>query len=306
MVNITIIPDQKQQNVKIVLYGGNGWIGQQIQKILISKNISYVISQVRVDDVDQIRNELDEVKPTHVICSIGRTKGVIDGKAVNSIDYLEYPTKLVDNVRDNLYSPVILAKLCQDRKIHMTYIGTGCIFNTEGDTSSYNYTEEDKPNFFGSSYSIVKGFTDQLMSQLFSDYILNVRIRMPITRESHPNDFITKIASYPNICSIDNSMTVLDDLLLVLVDMLMEHKTGTINLVNPDYINHNQILTLYKEHCNPNHTWNNITLEQQKQLLKSDRSNNVLDSHKLQDYCPHIPTITESIADILKARTYTS
>jgi len=297
---------------KIIIYGGHGWIGKQITQVLDSRiseegeegeegkdDIQYLISDIRADDVLGLRHELDIVKPTHIISSIGRTKGVVDGQAVNSIDYLEYPTKLVDNVRDNLYSPLILAKLCQERGIHMTYIGTGCIFNTDNDTTSVTYDEQSKPNFFGSSYSIVKGFTDQIMSQLFDDYILNVRIRMPITKQPHASDFISKIASYPNICSIDNSMTVLDDLLPILVDMLLQHHTGTINLVNPGYINHDQILTLYKQHVKPDHTWNNITLQQQKLLLKSDRSNNVLTSHKLEQFCPSVPNITDSITNIL-------
>ena len=42
------------------------------------------------------------------------------------------------------------------------------------------FNESSLPNFFGSSYSIVKGFTDQLM-HLFENNVLNLRIRMPIT-----------------------------------------------------------------------------------------------------------------------------
>ena len=58
------------------------------------------------------------------------------------------------------------------------------------------FTEESKPNFFGSGYSIVKGFTDQMM-HLFPN-VLNLRIRMPIIGEPNGRNFITKISTYEN------------------------------------------------------------------------------------------------------------
>ena len=71
-----------------------------------------------------------------------------------------------------------------------------------------SFKEEDIPNFFGSSYSIIKGFTDRLMHQL-DNYVLNLRIRMPISSENAPRNFITKITKYEKICNIPNSMTLL-------------------------------------------------------------------------------------------------
>ena len=67
-------------------------------------------------------------KATHVLCCMGRTHGTRDGKKFTTIDYLEHPEKLHENINDNLFSPLSLALLCQQRNIHFTYIGTGCIF----------------------------------------------------------------------------------------------------------------------------------------------------------------------------------
>ena len=49
------------------------------------------------------------VNPTHIMAFIGRTHGVVDGKPYLTIDYLEQKGKLKDNIRDNLYSPLVLA-----------------------------------------------------------------------------------------------------------------------------------------------------------------------------------------------------
>ena len=129
---------------------------------------------------------------------------------------MEQEGKLVENIRDNLYSPLLLGFICKEKNIHLTYLGTGCIFKfdkTHPFGKEINgFNESSKPNFFGSSYSIVKGFTDRLM-HLLNDSVLNLRIRMPITGEKNPRNFITKITTYEKICSVPNSMTVLPELL---------------------------------------------------------------------------------------------
>jgi dTDP-4-dehydrorhamnose reductase len=289
---------------KILLFGGRGWIGGQIADVLREHKVPFEESQVRVDDYEELMNELKRVKPTHVVSTIGRTSGYLtqeNGEKVliPNIDYLEYPGKLVDNVHDNLYGPILLARATQELGIHFTYMGTGCIFEYDSQDHDYKFTEQDKPNFFGSSYSIVKGFTDSLMKTF--NNVLNVRIRMPITYKSHPKDFITKISEFSKICSIPNSMTVLDDLLPVMVEALLRNETGTLNLVNPGVISHNEILTLYKQLVKPDHEWETVPFSKLNHL-KSSRSNNWLNTDKLETEFPGVPDIATSIAAIMEHR----
>jgi len=286
----------------ILLLGSKGWIGGQLLDI-IQKNSDVEIcyeSNVRADDIQMLTTELDTLRPTHVISCIGRTHGTIDGTIIPTIDYLEYPGKLTENVRDNLYSPMILAKLCSDRGIHLTYLGTGCIFEYDA-AHSDGFHEKAVPNFFGSSYSIVKGFTDQLMC-LYKDSVLNVRIRMPITAAPSPRDFITKIAKYEKICSMPNSMTVLDELLPIMLDMALQRRTGTINLTNPGIISHEEILQMYKTLVDPTKTWQTMSYEEQSVLLKSKRSNNELNTSKLVQWYPHVSNIHTAVHKALQAR----
>ena len=97
---------------------------------------------------------------------------------------------------------------------------------------------------------------------------------MPITNEDSPRNFITKITTYEKICSIPNSMTVLPELLPLVIDMMTQETTGTINLTNPGLISHNEILEMYKEIVDSDFTWKNFTLEEQSKILASERSNN--------------------------------
>lgn len=308
---------------KIFLIGHRGWIGQQVVKIFQTHqdmslsstgSQNQVISTTptpqiitrenfRADNEAQVESALNEIQPTHVISLIGRTYGTVGTQKFNTIDYLEQPGTLVENVRDNLFAPLVLAKLCQSRNIHLTYLGTGCIFQYDSNNhpveeEKNGFTEEEFPNFFGSSYSVVKGFTDRMM-HLYPDTVLNVRIRMPITADASPRNFITKITTYPKICSIKNSMSVLPELLPLMIDMALHQVTGTINLTNPGLISHNEILTMYREIIDPTFQWTNFTQEEQNQILAANRSNNFLDTSLLQSKYPQVKSIDQSVRWIL-------
>ncbi len=286
--------------MKLLIYGSKGWIGKQFIKVLEEQNINFIEGLERVDNTPSVINEIENILPTHIISFIGRTHGKIGDKVFSTIDYLEEEGKLVENIRDNLYSPLTLALICQEKNIHFSYLGTGCIFEYDEEHTMINnegFTEDSLPNFFGSSYSIVKGFTDRIMKLTNT---LNVRIRMPINSEKCSRNFITKITNYEKICSISNSMTVLPELLPYLLEMLKNNLTGTINLTNPGVISHNEILELYRDIVDPDFKWQNFTIEEQDKILSSKRSNNYLETKKLQELFPDVKNIKESVIDCLK------
>jgi 3,5-epimerase/4-reductase len=277
--------------MKLLVYGSNGWIGSQFCRLLQEKQIEYYEGFQRTENYKELLNEIYELSPTHIISFIGRTHG----GNITTIDYLEQKGKLVDNVRDNLYGPLNLVLISERLNIHYTYLGTGCIFNSDKDHKEF--LEKDKPNFFGSSYSIVKGFTDQIMH---SFNVLNLRIRMPINDDlTSQRNFISKIISYDKICSIPNSMTVLNDMLPIMLDMLQKKTIGTYNMCNSGVISHDEILTMYRDIIDSSFTWKNMTLEEQNQILKSERSNNKLNTDKLSKMYPELADIHTSVRKIL-------
>lgn len=281
--------------MNILFYGSKGWIGKQFIQVLIENGINFFESSKRIEDWKAIEEEINEINPTHVVCFIGRTSGYVGEKFYPTIDYLEQDGKLKENVNDNLFCPLVLAVLCQKKNIHLTYLGTGCIFEFDKDHSlEKGFTEDSIPNFFGSSYSIVKGYTDRIM-HLFEDSVLNVRMRMPINNLNDGKNFISKITKYEKICSYPNSMTVLPELLPYLLKMMQMNIKGTINLTNPGYITHNDILEMYKEIIDPNFNWRNFTVEEQNKILDSKRSNNFLDTKRLEELFPNVKNIKDAV-----------
>jgi 3,5-epimerase/4-reductase len=283
--------------MKLLIFGSNGWIGSMFSDYinnLNDNNIKIIHTNVRADNETLVNDIILAHSPTHIISFVGRTYG----DNINNIDYLEQKDKLPINIRDNLFAPIVLSTIAQHHKIHFTYIGTGCIFNNDTDDENhYIYKDNDDPDFFGSSYSIVKGFTDRLIR--LNPNNLNLRIRMPITDTNHSRNFITKIINYPKICSSYNSMTIIPDFIPIIFDMIKNKKTGSFNLVNPGIISHNEILEIYKEIINPSHSWKNISISQQNELLKSKRTINHLDNSKILSLYPNIPDIKTSVRNCI-------
>ncbi len=289
--------------MNILLLGHRGWIGSMMAELLEKEGIGYFTTDIRPQNKQKFEAFIIKTKPSHIMSFIGRTHGKIDQTEYTTIDYLEQPGKIQDNIRDNLFSPLVVALLAQKYQIHYTYLGTGCIFKFDeshpaGDEKT-GFLESDTPNFTGSSYSIVKGYTDELL-HLLENQVLNLRIRMPIIGKHHPRNFITKITKYEHICSIPNSMTVLSELLPYVIQMAQNKITGTINLTNPGLISHNQILEMYREYVDPEFTWKNFSQEEQRQILAADRSNNCLDTERLESLFPDVNPIQESMRQLFQ------
>jgi len=284
-----------------LLYGADGWIGNKFFKLL-SKNPedTVVKGKARCDSVEDLEKEIQYVHPSHIICTIGRTHG----GSHSTIDYLEGgPERLTQNIRDNLFGPLMLADICKRRNIHLTYMGTGCIYSdNEFYQAQGGARETDLPNFFGSSYSVVKGYTDRLM-RCYNTTVLNLRIRMPIDDTDSDRNLINKIIKYKHVHATPNSMSVLPELLPVAIDMARKRLTGPINFCNPGAITHPEILELYKKYIDPEFEYEIIDHAQEQQYVKAARSNIVLNTDRLTSLYPHIKPIRESVEDLFRKQT---
>ncbi len=256
--------------MRVLVFGARGWIGQNFCNNTIHE---IICATTRPNIFEECKEEIQRINPDTVISIIGRTYGPTN----KTIDYLEETGRLYENMRDNYIAPIRLASICEQLNIHFIYFGTGCIYNYS-DTKNI-FSEDDQPNYFGSSYSIIKGYTDTEIRRFTNS--LNLRIRLPITSEINDRNLIDKLISYNNIFSINNSMTVLDDIWPIIDNMINEKVTGTFNIVNPGTVNHNDILEMYRDILNNKHTWTVLPIEQQK----SSRCNNELSTNKIEQYC---------------------
>lgn len=222
----------------LVFGGKTGWIGQQVMGIIASRGNTAVAAESRLEEREAVARELDAVKPDFVVNAAGLT-----GRP--NVDWCEDHKE--DVVRVNVVGTLSLVDLCNSRGIHVTNYATGCIYSYDDEhpIGGKGFTEEDPPNFSGSFYSYTKGMVEALLKPFPN--VLTLRVRMPISDDLSPRNFITKITKYERVVNIPNSMTVLTELLPVSVTMTERKLKGVHNFTNPGAISHNQILDLYKK-----------------------------------------------------------
>lgn len=274
-----------EKKVDFLVFGGGGWIGEMVCRLLQEKGKSYAVSGSRLENRDAVEKDLDIYNPRRVINAAGRT-----GKP--NVDWCE--DHKADTLRSNVIGTLNLADICWGRGLHLTNLASGCIYYSQCEI----YDEEEEPNFTGSYYSFTKATAEKCLGAY--DNVLILRLRMPISDDLSPRSLVTKITRYPRVVNTVNSMSVLHDLLPCLVDMSDRGVTGIFNFCNPGYIKHNEILEMYREIIDPAFTWTNFTEEEQSKVLKAPRSNCLLSTDKLESLYPHLPEIHEAVRDCLQ------
>lgn len=271
-----------------LVFGKSGWIGGLIGQLLKERGLKFEYANARLEERSDVIAELERVKPTHVLNAAGLT-----GRP--NVDWCE--DHKLEVIRVNVLGMLNLADLCEQRKIHLTTYATGCIFHYDKDFpegSGKGFKEEDEPNFFGSYYSKTKAMVEGLLKEYPN--VLILRVRMPIVADlTYPRNFITKIIKYDKVVDIPNSMTVLPELLPYSIEMAQRGLTGIMNYTNPGTVSHNEILEMYKQYIDPEFKWSNFTIEEQSKVIVAARSNNLLDTKRIEKEFPQILSIHDSL-----------
>jgi len=239
-----------------------------------------------LENGQDIIKEIEDTKPDYVINAAG-----ITGKP--NVDWCEDHKQ--ETVRTNLVGTLNLMDIAFQRNIHTTNITTGCIYEYDENhpmQSGIGFTEEEAPNFRGSFYSSMKIHLEEIIQ--YYPNVLNLRIKMPVSTELDKG-FVGKIIHYKKVINIPNSLSVLDDLLPIAVDMTLRELKGTYNLVNPGAISHHEVLELYKQIIDPGHQYESFTVQEQDKMLKARRANAELSAKKMLALYPNVPPIRESL-----------
>ena len=88
------------KNYNILIFGSNGWIGNKVIKQLQQMQIPFIIATMRADDYENIDTLIKNNEITHIMSFIGRTHGVYENTKIHTIDYLEKPGKLQENIKN--------------------------------------------------------------------------------------------------------------------------------------------------------------------------------------------------------------
>jgi len=252
-----------------ILIIGNGYIGHRCKD---AWGDEAVLADKHVNSKEDILSLLDEHKPDAVLNAAGVT-----GKP--NVDWCD--AHQMQTILGNTKLPIVLAEACQEHGVYLLHMGSGCIYYGESPHEDKKWREDDFGNPLP-TYSRSKYATDLVLSTLPNVGI--ARIRMPIDWMPSERNLIDKLARYPKVIDVENSVTILDDMVEVFYKLLQKKAEGIFHVTNPGTMKHKELMALYEELVDPSHTneWiSNDDLVTQG-LATKGRSNNFLASENLE------------------------
>jgi len=271
-----------------ILIIGKGYVANRCQD---AWGDEVVIAQKHVNNKEDVLELINDQQPDVVFNAAGVT-----GKP--NVDWCE--DHQLETMVGNTKLPIIIAEACQEREIYLLHIGSGCIFYGDSPHPDKKWRESDMGNPTEVTYSRTKWAADLVLSTLPNVGI--ARIRMPIDWLPNERNLINKLASYPKVIDVENSVSIVDDMIAVFYQLLEKKAEGIFHVVNPGTLKHREIIALYEELVDPNHSneWiTNDDLVKQGLAIKG-RSNNFLVSKNLQKIGIEMREVHEAIRDTMK------
>ena len=228
-----------------ILILGKGYIGRRCADTWNDA----VISDKFIKSTEDVLQLLDKHSPDVVLNAAG-----VVGKP--NVDWCE--THQLETIEGNTVLPLLIAKACQARNVYLLHIGTGCIFYGEAPDGEA-WTEDDYANPVA-VYTRCKYAADLALATM--DNVGIGRIRMPIDHIPHKANLIDKVASFKRVIDVDNSVTIIEDMMQVFHQLLEKRASGVFHVTNPGSIKHKEILSLYEKYVDSQHNNEWITEEQ--------------------------------------------
>jgi 3,5-epimerase/4-reductase len=257
----------KRVHMTILVFGA-GFLGGRLAQALPGGELA---RRVDISDRQAILTALRTHKPESVVNAAGKT-----GRP--NVDWCEQHR--AETARSNVVGPLVLAEACAEAGVHLLHLGSGCIFYGRSPIAG-GWREDDfaNPTAF---YSRTKYAADLVLSQLPNVAI--VRLRMPVDSEPGPRNLITKLASYEQVIDVENSVTIVPDLVDVVRSLIEQKATGVFHATNPGPVRHVQLLAFYRQYVDPSHRYTLIGEDElvRRGLALRARSNCILLSTRLE------------------------
>ena len=270
-----------------ILIVGNGYIAKRCAKAWENA----IHDPRKIYSKEDVLAILDTHQPDVVLNAAG-----VRGKP--NVDWCE--THQMETILGNTKLPIIIAEGCQERNVYLLHIGSGCIFYGDSPHPDKKWREHDMGNPTEVTYSRTKWAADLVLSTLPNTGI--ARIRMPIDWIPSAFNMIDKLATYPKVIDVENSVTVIDDMVDVFYKLMEKKAEGIFHVTNPGTLKHKEIVALYEAMVDPTHTNEWISNEDlvKQGLATKGRSNNFLASERLAEIGISMREVHEAMSDTME------
>ncbi len=284
----------------ILLLGGNGYVGNAIQKNLTGRGLSFTVASRASSDYSSLPvlvKMLRELRPEFLINAAGYT-----GKP--NVDACEiHRTECLDG---NAVLPGVIREACEQTDTPWGHVSSGCIF-TGAKADGSGFTESDAPNFSFrqdncSFYSGCKALGEEVLSGAENCFIW--RLRIPFNNINIARNYISKMMRYDRLLMATNSLSQLDEFADACVASWTQRVPfGTYNLTNPGVVTTRDVVRLIQKHGLSQRDFQFFESDDQfmKLAAKTPRSNCVLDSTKAMAAGLPLSPIDEALEKAMKS-----
>lgn len=216
--------------IDYIIFGPNGFLGSNIVSLLKENDTNFITSNLRLHELDKIRELFLLYKPKYVINCAGIT---------GSPNIFWCDNHKTETIEHNITYQLTMAAICKEYNIHLTIFGSGGIFNNDEKI----YIESDIGNNFTNYYGECRILLESMAKQY--NNVLYLRINYPISSKSSNKNLLTKLLSYKSIDNVELSITYIDNLFPILFKMIEANENGICNFTNPGYITLPDIINIY-------------------------------------------------------------
>jgi len=278
----------------IILFGSNGYIGSEFEKQLkeLNQNV-YCWPNTRKTTFKDLEQWYD-IKGYPYIDAVINAAGYTGKPNVDSCEIEKSST-----VHGNIVWPQILTDWCILNDITLGHVSSGCIYTGKKEDGN-GFTEEDSPNFSWhqnncSFYSGTKSIGEDIVSKWEKNYIW--RLRIPFENINNNRNYLSKILNYNKLLNAENSISNKQEFVSACIQLILRKSPfGIYNITNTGYITTEQIVEKMKKTIVKNKDFEFIDDSLfYKNLVKTPRSNCILDNKKLLSVGIEMSDVNESI-----------
>ncbi len=268
-----------------ILIIGNGYIAKRCAAAWPDA----VLASEKIYSAADARTIFEKYTPDVVLNAAG-----VRGKP--NVDWCE--DHQLETIKGNTELPIFLAEAAAEKDLYLLHLGSGCIFYGPSPDPK-GWKEDDFANPVA-IYSKCKYAAELVLSTL--PHVGIARIRLPIDSVPAPENLIDKVMSFKKVIDVENSVTIIEDMLTVLHQLLEKQASGIFHVTNPGTVTHRELVRLYEQYVDPSHTNEWITAEQlvTEGLAKKTRSNNFLQSFNLAKFGITMRPVREALEDTMK------
>ena len=285
---------------KILLLGASGYMGGAFKAALAKRNF-----QVLAPSRAEMNYSNFEVLHRYI-----RELGGIDF-LINAAGFTGKPNveqcevRREETLQGNLLLPQMLSHLAAVENFRWLQISSGCIY--EGDNGGNGFTEEDEPNFSFkynncSFYSGVKAVAETFLREDSRCYV--ARLRIPFDENDGPQNYITKLLTYPKIYDNINSISHIGDFVQSSLELYeRDCPTGIYNITNEGSISTREVVAMIQKILNPSREFEYFADDEEfYRVAKTPRSNCVLNVNKIASFGLPMRSVQDALKEAIENR----